>query len=116
MSNLSEEEIASIKRTANECLTLEEAINRLESNPDFMLLYDTYTKKEPIRLVGLMSDPALCLTKEHEVHRKEILETLMGISRFSTYLRNVHNMAKRARKELEDLNKALEEDKGDLVN
>lgn len=116
MSSLSADEIATIKKVSNRCIKLEDAVNRLEDNPDFNLLYDTYTKEEPVRLISILSDPSLTMSKDHEVHRQEIMETLIGISRFGVYIRNVHSMAKRARKELEDLEKALEEDKGESIN
>lgn len=91
-------------------IKMEEALNQLEKDDNFKLLVDTYILKEPVRLTHLLADASLNMSDKATLHRKEIQESLIGIARFSAYLRHIHLLAARAKKELEELNKKEVED------
>lgn len=84
-------------------IELSNTLSRLESNPDFQKVCNEYLKEEPSRLVHLLADASMNLGGKKDLHREEIKERMIGISRFSEYLRNVHLLAERATKTLEDL-------------
>lgn len=87
-------------------IALSDALLRLESNPDFQMICNEYLEKEPSRLVHLLADPTMNLGGQKELHRDELHERMIGIARFTEYMRNVHMLAERASKTLTDLNNA----------
>lgn len=87
-------------------IILSDALYRLEGNPDFRLICEEYLEKEPARLVHLLADANMNLGGKKEIHREEIKERMIGAARFSEFMRNIHMLAERASKTIEDLNNA----------
>lgn len=84
-------------------IELSNTLSRLEANPDFQKICEEYMHNEPSRLVHLLADPSMNLGGKKELHREELKERMIGIGRFAEYLRNIHMLAERATKTLEDL-------------
>lgn len=103
MSGISDSEREAIKERAHIALQLEAALEALEKNNDFKLLYKDYVYEEPVRLTLLLASESLNLSEKRTEFRKEIEESLIGVSRFVSYTHKIHDLADRARKDLEDL-------------
>ena len=101
---MTREELDQVKQAATHFIEMNEAYQRLLTNADFNKIVDNYTKEEPVRLVHLLADASLNMSDKHQQHRQEINETLLGIARFTAYLRHIPLLADRARNQLEDLN------------
>lgn len=85
----------------------EERLNRLMQNQDFKeLVLDTYCKAECERLVHLLSEPALMATEKAGYYKADIHEQMIGIAKFSNWMRTIHRLAEQARSSLDSLNKA----------
>ena len=84
---------------------LGEVLERLDANSDFRELVEFLVEKEPVRLVKLLSDASLNMSEKAEQHRKELMESLIGISRFAAFMRHIKILAEHAKKELDELNK-----------
>lgn len=104
---LSLKEVDEIKKTCNEKIELAKALNRLTENEDFNMLFNAYTKSESERLVKLLAEPQFNLNENRETNRKEFIEQMIGIARFS-YFCNViiPKQASMAENTLHDLNAA----------
>lgn len=99
----SPEEKEALIKECKKKIELESILNKLELNPEFKKFMDSYVKDEPVRLVGLLGEPTITMRSNGELIRKDIEEQMIGIARFSAYLRLVRITADQARKTIEDL-------------
>ena len=98
-----------IRTLAQEAVAEADALDRLQSNPDYQLVIQKrYFEQEPQRLVGLLGDYNLNTESvdKREINRKEIEECMIGIARLRTFMRSVYGRADQAQKMLEDLQKS----------
>ena len=101
------EEANLIRETCKERIDLAEALTRLEKNTDFQkVVMKDYLEKEPVRLVGLLGEQNFNMGGKKAEYRDDIHEQMIGISRFSAYMRSVYSLANQATKMLDDLNSA----------
>ena len=105
-TEITAEQANQLRESCNERIAIRNALQRLELNADFKKVVEDYTEHESIRLVHLLAEPTFNLGGKKELHREEIKESLIGIARFSDYLRNIHRLAAQAEKTLEDLRNA----------
>ena len=111
MSDRTQEELLAMRNECNAIITLRDALRRLESNPDFRRIVNTYIHEEPARITMLLSDPSLNLDPEkRDIHRNELTERLIGISRFADYLRTIHQRGEMAEKQLHDIDTNQEQE------
>lgn len=105
-TELTMQQAEKMKEECKAKIELDNALLRLEANPDFKRLCEHYLEEEPARLVNLLADPNINLGSQKAVNREELQERMIGIARFSEYLRNIRLLAERANKTLEDLSQA----------
>lgn len=103
------EEANRIRVAAQEAVAEADALERLQSNPDFQLVIQKrYFEQEPQRLVALLGDYNLNAESmdKRNINREEIQECMIGIARLRTFMRSVYSRADQAQKMLEDLQKS----------
>lgn len=102
------EEYNAMKEEDRDNIILLESLDRLLNNPDFKLVFlEHYMRNEAIRNVHLLGDPTLFLNnKDRENIREDVKEAMIGISRFSAYLRKIRNTGRMAMERLEQLEAA----------
>ena len=105
-TTITPEQAIQLRENCKERIAIRDALHRLELNADFKKVVEDYTEHEPVRLVHLLAEPTFNLGGKKELHRDEIKESLIGIARFSEYLRNIYRLASQAEKTLEDLRQA----------
>lgn len=106
------DEVNQIRELSKEAIQEAEALERLQNNPDFKMVFLTrYFEKEPQRLVGLLGDYNLNTKSpaDREINREEIKECMIGVARLRTFMRSIYQRATEAQKMLEDLQKSEEE-------
>ena len=115
MSNVQEiqmriEELQELKRQCKIKIDVAEALHRLTQNADFKTVFmEEYVKKDSARLVSLLGDASINLGGRKDDHRCDIHERMIGISRFTEYMRLVEATAQQAEKTLEDIHQAESE-------
>ena len=101
---LTQEQVNELREQYRNKIEVNEALNRLYSNPDFKLVFlKTYLEEEPSRVVSLLSEPSHNFGQSKEDNRTNAYEILIGISRFGQFLRSVNFTAGHAQKALDDL-------------
>ena len=106
-TTVSLEDIERMKASAKANIELAEALERLYSNEDFKKVYlKHYLEEYPKRLVGLLAEPNFNLRGNKEAEREELMELMMGVSRFSYFNRTIFNRADQAHKELDSIHEA----------
>lgn len=101
------EEAKQMREQYNKNIELDLALQRLQNNADFKLVFlENYLINESVRNVGLLGDPTLNYGNNKIVVREDLHERMMGIARFSEYLRYIPLNAQQAKKGLNDLNEA----------
>ena len=101
---ITQEQLDEMKEEAKRLISRAESLNRLLKNKDFKSVFlEGYVKEECVRLVNLTADPNINMSNTKEAVRKDIEEKLIGIARFSEYLRTVDLLAKQANKTMEDI-------------
>lgn len=99
------EQANAIRKDCQEMIDLNNSLTNLFSNPDFKKVFlDHYVDKEPARLVHLLADPSIYMSDKSEMLKKDLHERMIGVARFSEYLRYIPMLAERAVKQLNDLN------------
>lgn len=107
MSEITIEQYNAMKEEDRDNILLLESLDRLLNNPDFKLVFlDHYMRNEAIRNVHLLGDPTLVMSKDKEAIREDVKEAMIGISRFSAYLRKIRNTGRMAKDRLEQLEAA----------
>lgn len=114
VQNITVEQAMHLKEQCKHRIELREALHRLESNPDFQKILKDYTEDEPVRLVHLLAEPAFNMDDKKDRHREEINESMIGIARFTEYMRKVYRLADQATNMLNDLQKAEIETHSDM--
>lgn len=83
--------------TAKHMIELDECLNRLVRNKDFLKLIDKeFMEKEPIRLVQLLAHPGM----QDEKSQQEIRNQMIGVAYFRQFLARTEAMADQARQAL----------------
>lgn len=102
--DISYEQYLQLKEEYEKQYKLSEALIRLYENKDFKEVFlDNYLKEEPVRLTYLLSAPEFNMTDKKAMHRSEIHERLIGVSRFESYMRYIFNLGEQASKQLMQL-------------
>lgn len=96
-------EASMIRENCNNAIELENCLTRLEINSDFKRLVKEYTEKEPVRIAGLFGEGSINMDKNKAQYREDLQEALIGIGRFSSFLRVVHQLGERAKDDLDKL-------------
>lgn len=99
------EEIEVDLKDLKEALEMRKALQRLESNPDFVkVMKEGYLEQESIRLVHLRGAPSM----QQEPHATQIMKRLEGIPALLAYFNSIHFHAQEAEKVMEDYEAELE--------
>ena len=117
--DITPEQARQLREQCKAKIELRDTLHRLEQNPDFQKIREDYLNKEPVRLVHLLAEPSFNFGGKKELHREELHEAMIGIARFSEYIRNVYRLAEQAEKTLQDLQAAetsMHEDIIDVTN
>lgn len=100
-------QIDDMKAACEDYIKVAEALNRLRTNEDFKLVFEEkYTKEYAIRTVGLLGDGSYNPHNNRKDSKEELYDSLIGISRFQTYMRAVEQMAIQAEKQLMEIHEA----------
>ena len=105
-TSLTAEQANQMRLDCNKTMELEKVLIRLENNGDFKRLTKHYTEEEASRVVALLAEPSFYMSNDADKYRKDLQERLIGIARFSEYLRSIHRTAGIAQKDLESLDNA----------
>lgn len=109
-TELTFDELASLRKECKEKIDIAEALIRLQQSSDFNLVFGkNYVLEESSRLVSLLADASLNIGGKKAEYREDIQERMIGIARFSEYIRNVLNIADQADKTLKNLLEAEEQ-------
>lgn len=105
------EQANKIRQDCNHYIDLNNTLEKLYTNPDFQKVFmKNYLEDEAIRLVQLLGDPSLNMGGKKAEYREDLQERMIGIARFSEYLRYIPLKADQARKTLDDLANANYQD------
>ena len=101
---LTPEQATLIREVCKEKIDRADALERLCKNTDFKSVFmDNYVEKEPARIVSLLADASMNHSDKRDLHRVELQERMIGIARFSEYLRMINMLANHAEKDLKHL-------------
>lgn len=102
------EQAMEMKKDCQRKIDIADALTRLHDNPDFKLVFlDEYIESESTRLVNLLGDVSINNGDKKVVYREDIQERMIGIARFSEYIRNAYVLANIARKSIDDINEQI---------
>lgn len=105
MSTVDIESVEVTIEELKESLDLAEALQRLQSNPDFVkVINEGYLKDNAVRLVSLKADP----TQQTEKDQAKITRGIDGIGALLNYFRTIFAMASTAQTEIADHEQTLE--------
>ena len=100
-------QIDEMKAVCEDYIKVAEALDRLRTNEDFKLVFEEkYTKEYAIRTIGLLGDGSYNPHNNRKDSKEELYDSLIGISRFQTYMRAVEQMATQAEKQLMEIHEA----------
>lgn len=103
-TSITPEELRAQKEEANRWIQLSESLTKLQHNDDFVKVFQKcYCEDECQRLVNLLAEPSIYLSKDRDMHRDAIQERLIGIARFNEFCRSIHGLAERGKKTLADI-------------
>jgi len=93
------------KQELKERVDLRNAMERLIKNEDFKRVFmKGYCEDEAVRIVHLHGEEAFNQPDNKKQHREELQERMLGIARFSEYVRYTVIMGNQAQKELDEFN------------
>lgn len=98
--DMTPEQLALYREQLQECVKQGEALERLEKNQDFIDLFkDGYCKEEAVRTVNLFGDHAYLAGKRQDA-QSDLMDRIVGISKFSEHLRFLNQRANQCKYEL----------------
>ena len=94
------------RKMYTDIIAVADSLEKLYRNADFISFNRAYLETEAIRLTALLGENTI---NAQQGGREETIERLMGIGRYSEFLRAVMNRANMAQKDLDNLNGAIDE-------
>ena len=102
------QEAQAMRENCNHLIDLQDSLIRLKNNADFKKVFmNEYVQKEAVRLVGLLGDTVINQAPNKEALREDFHERMIGIARFSEFMRQINALGNKAREQLEQINKAI---------
>lgn len=103
---LTVQEAEQLRSNCKKQIELQESLIRLMNNSDFKKVFlENYTKEEPSRIVALLAESSFNMVEPNrkKMYREDLEERLIGIARFSEYLRQISSIAEKAKATLDEL-------------
>lgn len=106
LSDLTSDQIAQYRANLTKDIERWESLQRLLKNRDFNKVFiKSYCEEEAIRLVMLHGEASYNYGTNKAANREDFQERIMGIARFSEFIRGVEIQAYNSQNQLNELNK-----------
>lgn len=101
---LTPEQANALREECKKTIEIANALARLEQNADYKKVFlEEYLHDEPARLVNLLGETQWNMSDKKDMFRFNLQEQMIGIARFSEFIRMVYMKAEQAKKNLDDL-------------